>query len=225
MGYSYKNATFYKANGKIDVKAEIDSLYNWSDEITAVSVVKSSVVNGVYYAALSVANKKECSAKTVGEVVLTDICDGYFNFGYKAMSETMLPYFYDCPASILKLLDTTDDADALEWRRRCLERIASKKANETFFKKSKYKVSATNNGKPIIDYRNGYIFEKYGLSFGVCKDYDEWIVTDLKTGFIVAKANTKKAAVDAITQGIAEKIKKAHTEESMKKYIDMMAAA
>lgn len=129
MGWNYTRATNYTANGAVDRKKEMDKRYNWSDEKTAVSVVKSCMVKGVYYAALSIMDKEKCTVKIVGEVVLTDIAkDDYCNFGYKAMSETIEPFYYDCPESILKLLDCTTDESALKWREKCWENIKKKKS-------------------------------------------------------------------------------------------------
>jgi hypothetical protein len=43
-------------------------------------------------------------------------------FGYKDMSETMGPYHYDCPASILDLLGPPGNEYAANWREACRAR-------------------------------------------------------------------------------------------------------
>lgn len=43
------------------------------------------------------------------------------NFACKAMHEALLPFYYECPNSILELLTPTDDANANNWRQRCRE--------------------------------------------------------------------------------------------------------
>jgi len=48
--------------------------------------------------------------------------DGY-NFGYKDMDETVGPCEFRCPATILALLTPTTHEYALDWRKRCQERI------------------------------------------------------------------------------------------------------
>ena len=51
----------------------------------------------------------------------------YYNFAYKPMDETMGPYCYDCPVSILKLLSDTDNDYALAWRQKCWDNHNQKK--------------------------------------------------------------------------------------------------
>jgi hypothetical protein len=53
--------------------------------------------------------------------------EGYI-FGYKDMDESMGPYECDCPASILDLLTPTDREYAPQWRARCRENIATRRA-------------------------------------------------------------------------------------------------
>ncbi|KAK0332006.1 hypothetical protein LTR94_026642 [Friedmanniomyces endolithicus] len=50
--------------------------------------------------------------------------DGYV-FAYKDMTEHAGPCEAECPERILSLLGDTDDPGALDWRRRCLERLAT----------------------------------------------------------------------------------------------------
>jgi len=54
-------------------------------------------------------------------------CEGYV-FGYKDMDETMGPYECDCPEEILDLLTPTDREYALQWRARCRENAAARRA-------------------------------------------------------------------------------------------------
>jgi hypothetical protein len=51
-----------------------------------------------------------------------------FNFGYKDVEETCGPCETGCPAEILDLLSPTEHPFALEWRAKCRERLARKKA-------------------------------------------------------------------------------------------------
>jgi hypothetical protein len=52
--------------------------------------------------------------------------DPRYNFGYKEMDESMGPVKSECPKRILKLLTPTDEQEALEWRRRCWDRLGAK---------------------------------------------------------------------------------------------------
>lgn len=40
---------------------------------------------------------------------------------WKAMPETWHPYYYNCPAKVLRMLSPTTDKNAIEWRKRCWE--------------------------------------------------------------------------------------------------------
>jgi len=53
--------------------------------------------------------------------------DGY-TFGYKDMTENMGPYESKCPKTILNLLTPTTSEYAINWRKRCWDRI-NRKAN------------------------------------------------------------------------------------------------
>lgn len=133
MGWTSYMATYYKKDGSVDRKKEMDE--RWSqkknDRYPELNVLKSRMVGSVYYAAIEV-KRNGVREEVFGTVALTstDWSDG-MNFGYKDMDESMGPYCYDCPKSILDLLTETDNEHALEWRRKCRERIKKKKKNET----------------------------------------------------------------------------------------------
>ena len=113
MGWTSYLATQYK-NGKIDRKAECDKLFNEG------AVVKSAMVGSIYYAAI------KCKDESICAVVIKTSVSGN-EFAYKAMDETMNPFYYDCPLSILKLLSPTNSVYAQEWRKTCYERLEKKK--------------------------------------------------------------------------------------------------
>lgn len=118
MGWDFVHATHYKADGKIDKKAEIES--NFDDNFV---VLKSSMMGSVYYAAI-----QNTKGEVFAVVVLTKVDNSdWFNFGMKIMDETQGPCYYDCPVSILKLLTETTFEYAQEWRKKCREKAASKK--------------------------------------------------------------------------------------------------
>ena len=127
MGWTEYRASCYK-NGKVDRKAEMDSIYNWEDENRKVEVLKSAVVGSTYYAAVKSFNKTN-GYEYIGAIVCLTSTNNkdYYNFAYKDMDETMGPYKYDCPKGILDLLGPTDNEYAKEWRRLCYENINEKK--------------------------------------------------------------------------------------------------
>ena len=49
--------------------------------------------------------------------------DGGINFVYKAYHESELPYAFDCPECILRMLSPLDDDGSKQWRQECWRRI------------------------------------------------------------------------------------------------------
>ncbi len=76
--------------------------------------------------------------------------------------------------------------------------------------KGKYYITVskqTGNGREIVaDTREGYLFDKYGIEFGICKEDSIWTVTELKTGLSVVTAGTRKKAAEMITEDLAKQI-------------------
>lgn len=87
------------------------------------TIIDSSTVKNVFYAA--------CREDQTGQIfalvyLIQRTPRDYYNFGVKAMDETVGPCYYDCPARILDLLTPTDSEYAKEWRAKCREGIAFK---------------------------------------------------------------------------------------------------
>jgi len=120
MGWIWYKAKHYK-NGKVDRKKEMDSYFN--EHLT---LLKSSMVGSVYYAAVKVNTTEEVFGFVASTA--TKARDVY-NFGYKDLDETCGPYQSKCPVSILNLLTPTDSQWANEWRQRCRD-YAKAKADE-----------------------------------------------------------------------------------------------
>ena len=134
MGWLEYQATHYK-NGKVDRKAEMDAIYNWEDEVRGAEVVKSAMVGSTYYAAIRSFNKTNGFECITAVVCLTSTNNkSYYNFAYKDMDETMGPYKFDCPKTILDLLPPTDNEYALAWRNACRENLAKKKDKDVLSK-------------------------------------------------------------------------------------------
>lgn len=121
----------------VDRKAECDKLFN-CDMIKnrgKYEVLKSRMVGSTYYAAVKMtryATETEPEkTQVIAAIVLTSVSNkDYFNFSYKDMDETVGPYNYDCPKSILDLLTPTDSEWANNWRKQCYENIAAKKNHD-----------------------------------------------------------------------------------------------
>lgn len=143
MGWTSYHATHYDKHGKIDRKAECDAYWLEGLNTGNYRVEKSAMVGSVYYAAVTGLKRYDRENKvyvdvpaeeqsTFGVVFLTSTnVKDYYNFMYKDMDETCGPGCIDCPKSILKMLSPTDNAFALDWRRRCYERLEKKK-NDKF---------------------------------------------------------------------------------------------
>lgn len=134
MGWTSYHATNYKKD-KVDRKAECEACI----DTKACVVIKSRMIGSTYYAAVKVVADwnsdtdeyvpiPEDKQYVFGAVILTKVNhNDYFNFSYKTMDETCLPYYFDCPMSILNLLSPTDNEYANNWRNECLKKAEQKK--------------------------------------------------------------------------------------------------
>lgn len=52
-------------------------------------------------------------------------------YAYKDMDESMGPYYYDCPASVIKAAGPAPDAACAAWREKCAKHAESKKAKKS----------------------------------------------------------------------------------------------
>ena len=128
MGWTSYHASFYK-NGKIDRKAECDSIMNCDmvGDKGRYEVLKSAMVGSTYYAAVKKTifktGAKPEKESVFGVVMLTSVNNkDYFNFSYKDMDESA------GPKGILDVLTPTEYEWAKEWRERCYENIKKKKS-------------------------------------------------------------------------------------------------
>lgn len=115
--------TSYCVKGKIDRLAECRRQFGKYPEWA--TILKDALVDGVYYAAMKSAKENKVWAL----VVLTDVTDG--EFAYKDMDETMEPFYYDCPNSILRLLTPTENERANNWRRKCYANTSKRSPERT----------------------------------------------------------------------------------------------
>lgn len=117
MGWTGTWAKHFKANGKIDIHAEVDAL-------VGERLVKSVMVGSVCYCAIQ---DMDDSNSVYAMVVLTHTDNRGGEFYYKAISEQMGPAESKCPTSILKLLTPIDSEFANNWRERCWQYARRKK--------------------------------------------------------------------------------------------------
>lgn len=111
-------------------------------------VVGCSKVGSTVYMAI-----KRSDGVVFANIVLTSFSS--YDFEWKEMQETMMPYKFDCPKKILDMLTPTDNEYANDWRQRCLD--AKAKTRQKF-----------NDGDIIqfddtISFTNGYESDKFVL--------------------------------------------------------------
>ena len=130
-------------NGKINIKAELDSLYNYSSydfekgTRFVCEVLKSAIRGNEYYAAVKYEKYKNLTKLVESKVIgvagkyslrtESRCCD----FAEKINAETVGPKEDHCPLSILKLLPETDSDFANDWRRRCYRNIELERNKDT----------------------------------------------------------------------------------------------
>ncbi len=129
MGWLYMPRTSLGAH--TSAKSYLDAQFTYERQLEGGSSKGLQVLasacpqNRVYYAAAQV-----ITDGVAGEVFAI-VCLVRWNpndkegmiFGYKDMEESMGPCEDGCPENILNLLTSTDNENALDWRRRCLAKL------------------------------------------------------------------------------------------------------
>lgn len=124
MGWTGINADLSKSNKQIIA----EEFGRWETEKIKVEILDSAQVGNVVYTAHKTTDKKTGKERIWAGIFLTERNSrDYFNFNYKEMDETYLPYECSCPKRILDKLSPTDDEHAKEWRKNCRYRIEKNK--------------------------------------------------------------------------------------------------
>lgn len=179
MGWTSYHATHYDKRGHVDRKAECDSYFEGYPNTGHYKVMKSVMKGSVYYGAIKklirYAGKDENgqsvyeplpeNEQKVFAVVFLTSTDSkdYFNFSYKDMDESMEPYYYDCPKSILDILSPTENECALTWRKKCRERQAEKKEGISLSKLpvgAKIRFARGNETVELVKHPAAYQFKR-----------------------------------------------------------------
>lgn len=199
MGWTNQHAEFYKKNGEIDRKAELDKIFSQEEHdgsdynggtchYPQYKVLKSTMVGTVYYAAIEISEEATPEDTRVFAMVALTSVDkkDYFNFGYKDMSESMHPYYYDCPKGILDLLTHTDIKEANDWRGTCREKLKNKKEKTGLnHLPIGTQIKFTSNGKEVKLFKHepGYQFKRPFWFDGV----HYWKTTQIPEEFEIIK--------------------------------------
>lgn len=121
--------TTYKSSHESAAEYLKDHVLVWTSETHKYTVLDGGVVKfRTYYGAVEKVEISTGEREVFAVVILLNYYKtGYYNFGYKDMSEHMGPCESNCPERILKLLTRTDNKYAQEWRERCWANIEARK--------------------------------------------------------------------------------------------------
>lgn len=109
--------------------AEIDRIFTPANpEFVTFTILQRSWHGSTCYVACRTQNKESGADYTGAAVILTKsyMEDGQRWWGYKDMDETMMPYYFDAPKSLIQKLTPTDCENSNKWRQACLERSRTK---------------------------------------------------------------------------------------------------
>ena len=113
-----------------NIKKWFEDTLTWETDNYLTKCLKSHILLREGYAAIEQINKTTGEREVFAAIWLfhykrSDFDD--YNFGYKEMDESVGPYYYNCPASILDLLTETKNEYAIEWRNKNREVLSNKK--------------------------------------------------------------------------------------------------
>lgn len=136
MGTTYYNKSFSSAFK--NVKDFFDNhlaknLFVTSEGVN--TLLRRSIVGNVVYTLSEHENKQE-EGKTFKLISVILINKYQGEFGYKDMDESMGPFYYNCPLSMLKE-STFESETAINWRKECLDYTIKKKTTLAKVKKLK----------------------------------------------------------------------------------------
>lgn len=124
--------TFTRKEKNETVLQFFENSFNYTREDGSYGKILKCKVVGMKtaYMAYEIKQADPAAVKIVALVCLLEYRpkDYWYNFGYKDMDETVGPCESNCPEDILKMLTPTDYEYAIEWRKRCYENLAKKKA-------------------------------------------------------------------------------------------------
>ena len=122
MGWTTTNK-----KGNMSVKEFFEQEFNYSREDGSYGkVLECEVVDTTAYLAFERKhpNKETIEVSAIVCLLSVDNPGGYYNFGYKDISEGCGPCERECPAMILDMLTPTDSKYANNWRAECRANIS-----------------------------------------------------------------------------------------------------
>lgn len=152
--------------------------YGYSKADVVKEVTSGSDAYSVYGSEVYALHTDAKTGKKFIAVILVKKIDGHY--GYKYMTETDGPYYYNCPKNILDKSEMTDERST-KWRNLCLEAKGKKLVSKNLLENliiGKEKMFSCNgrNAKFISTFSKGYI---------VGKDVESGMVYRYKKGSIL----------------------------------------
>lgn len=164
MGYTGIYHAVRKSNGSIDRRATLERDFSaWENGDKKTVMLKSGMQGTTFYAAMETTGP---AGREVWALVIPTRTDGDC-FLYKEMDETEGPCYYTCPVSILNLLTPTENEIANDWREKCRQYHAEKKA-----KTAKIPRDAT---ELYITFLRDTSVVKAGQTAVVVRQWDSWV--------------------------------------------------
>jgi hypothetical protein len=132
MGWLYTNV------GKGQAGAYFKDAFKGETDQVKIEVIQGAFVGWKeYYCAVKRTHKDTGESYVFAVACMVNYCPkSYHNFGYKDMDESMGPYMYNCPESILKLLTPSEEMARISgsksttskaWRIACWEKVIESK--------------------------------------------------------------------------------------------------
>lgn len=124
MGWTYISADLSRSRKDI-----VSELFTFDEPPRHCSVVYAAERGSVIYLAIHRTNTATNIDEIFGAVVLTTVKKNeLYNFGYKAIAETMGPHECRAPKKLLDMLSPIDDEYSAAWRKRCEENLVREHA-------------------------------------------------------------------------------------------------
>jgi len=124
----------HECRTKADVRDHLLKDLSRSDERAERRVLKHCTVGNHLWLAFECVPTDPAN-KPIRVVILALLAKDQGRWGYKDMDETMGPYYFDCPKSVIKAAGPTDNEHALKWRAQVDEHHKRKDAHRAMLRR------------------------------------------------------------------------------------------
>ena len=162
MVWAKKMITHFQGE-KVDRHQEILEIWE-AQKAEDMKLLRLSVIGSVGYGAVQNTKTEEVKAL----IVVTSVTSNTLN--YKFVDESEIPHCYECPLPVLRLLSKTDDPNANEWRKRCMDKKKERRLKHNLIKFSLGTVIAFVNEMEIYARSGTYVKHKGDIIRLIKKD-------------------------------------------------------